>query len=308
MGLHDSDIDMHYRLVTSLSILCLALLTAACGGGEGGAFVLPGQESIVQFYATVRELFRKEEAGYRIDSHGTHTLDMPWLQSCYVVPVWDRFDEISRVDSIKPGITTREEVLRRFGKPDAQDPSGKFIQCTGWTDTTVLFIPLTTDTGILSGGEAAILYDVTRGKTIKSPVHPLHPGGQRWLVGIRFDEHDVVSRVSTSEDAVRPKSTTLGIAKEARTYCPNADLGHADAQLHIGDIHYHGAYGQEADPVRAWVWYSLAAQGGDAQAAERLARVTAGFTPEQLAEAQRQSTAWQPGQCAQELVPAGASP
>jgi FG-GAP repeat len=38
MRLPDREFDMHYRLVTSLSILCLALLTAACGGGEGGGF------------------------------------------------------------------------------------------------------------------------------------------------------------------------------------------------------------------------------------------------------------------------------
>ena len=32
--------------------------------------------------------------------------------------------------------------------------------------------------------------------------------------------------------------------KAAGTYCPYADLGHADAQLDFGDIHYHGIYGQ----------------------------------------------------------------
>jgi hypothetical protein len=40
---------------------------------------------------------------------------------------------------------------------------------------------------------------------------------------------------------------------------------------------------------------------------EQLARITAELTPEQLAQAQRQLAAWQPGRCAQELAPAGAS-
>jgi hypothetical protein len=37
----------------------------------------------------------------------------------------------------------------------------------------------------------------------------------------------------------------------ARKYCPNADLGHTDAQHYIADIYYEGALGYAADPVRA---------------------------------------------------------
>ncbi len=37
------------------------------------------------------------------------------------------------------------------------------------------------------------------------------------------------------------------------------------------------------------------------QAAEKLAQVTAVLSPEQLAEAQRQLAAWQPGHCLQRL-------
>jgi hypothetical protein len=91
--------------------------------------------------------------------------------------------------------------------------------------------------------------------------------------------------------------------KAAGTYCPNADLGHADAQLQIGDINYYGTYGQKINSARAWVWYSLAAQGGDAQAARKLSQVTAELTPDQQEEAMTQLAGWQPGQCAQELVP-----
>jgi hypothetical protein len=90
--------------------------------------------------------------------------------------------------------------------------------------------------------------------------------------------------------------------KEFRTYCPNADLGHADAQKHLADIYYHGLYGRKVDAVRAWVWYSLAIQNGDTQAAEQLAQVTAELTPEQLKEAKQQFESWKPGQCMQELT------
>jgi len=54
--------------------------------------------------------------------------------------------------------------------------------------------------------------------------------------------------------------------------------------------------------VRACVWYSLAAQNGDAQASEQLPRVTSELTSEQLQEAKRQLALWEPGQCIQELT------
>jgi TPR repeat protein len=72
--------------------------------------------------------------------------------------------------------------------------------------------------------------------------------------------------------------------------------------MHIGDILYHGAYGRSADPVRAWVWYSLASQNGDEVAKMRTARLTDELTPEQLEEAKRQLAAWKPGQCTEELI------
>jgi hypothetical protein len=40
-------------------------------------------------------------------------------------------------------------------------------------------------------------------------------------------------------------------------------------------LHYYGAYGERIDLVRAWVWYSLAAKGGDTQATEKLTHLHA---------------------------------
>jgi hypothetical protein len=103
-------------------------------------------------------------------------------------------------------------------------------------------------------------------------------------------------------DYISGSSNQVGIM-DAGTYCLNADLGHADAQMYIGDMHYLGAYKLKRDPVRAWVWYSLAEQKGDALATEQLSKVTAELTPEQLAEAKRQLATWQAGQCIKDLVP-----
>ena len=109
-------------------------------------------------------------------------------------------------------------------------------------------------------------------------------------------------KACSGAECMTERGNTVGITKEAGTYCPNADLGHADAQLHIGDIYNYGAYGNKVDRVRAWVWYSLADQNGEAQAAEQLSRVTTELTPKQLEEANRELAAWKPGQCMQELT------
>jgi hypothetical protein len=106
----------------------------------------------------------------------------------------------------------------------------------------------------------------------------------------------------TAADHISRDNNQAGI-HEARTYCPNADRGNANAQMYIGDMHYLGAYRLRRDPVRAWVWYSLAAQNGDALATQQLSKVTTELTPEQLAEAKRQLAAWQPGQCIKDLAP-----
>jgi hypothetical protein len=94
---------------------------------------------------------------------------------------------------------------------------------------------------------------------------------------------------------------TLYIRKSAGIYCPNADLGHADAQLYIARVYDYSAYGGQVNLVRAWVWYSLAAQNGDEVAADRVKRITEELDPQKLAEAKRQLAAWTPGQCAEEL-------
>lgn len=143
-----------------------------------------------------------------------------------------------------------------------------------------------------------------------------------WKVDIRYNEYNVVTSISITKHPwhwfksrshytgpqerkfeSEPDRAEWQGSKVAETYCPNADLGHADAQLYIADIHYQGAFGHKVDLVRAWVWYGLAAQSGDAQASEQLRRVTSELTSEQLQEAERQFASWKPGQCMQEMAP-----
>jgi hypothetical protein len=207
---------------------------------------------------------------------------MPWLISCiYIPPVWDVNDKIYRIDSIKPGVTTKSDVIDKFGLPNKQAPWGNSVQYIySGTKSSGIFLYITPPSG---------------GSLEKK---------EGWKIVIRFDKNDVVSSVSTISYARGARGgvpNTLDIGKQAGVYCPNADLGHTDAQLYIGDIYYHGTFGQKVNRIRAWVWYSLAANGGDAKAVEKLAQVTAELNAGQLEESKRQLADWKPGQCMENL-------
>ena len=92
------------------------------------------------------------------------------------------------------------------------------------------------------------------------------------------------------------------VKKEVGSYCPNADLGHADAQKRIGDLLYHGKYGLNRNLVRAHVWYTLAVNNGNGDAAEMRKQVASYLSPEEIQEANRLLEEWKPGQCKGDLM------
>jgi hypothetical protein len=214
---------------------------------------------------------------------------IPCLSSCYLPPVLTSDDNIDSVDAIKPGVTTKEEVVQKFGKPFAKNPDESSIIYFGVKNKGAIWIPMH-----CGGGECGLVIDP-----------------DSWSVVIQFDANDVVTNVSTNRyitfiaNSGHGVSNSVNAAKQAGIYCPNADLGHADAQVQIGDIFYHGRYNLKVDLVRACVWYRLAARNGDPQASEQVSRITTELTSEQLEEAKQQLANWQPGQCMQELAPGG---
>jgi len=90
------------------------------------------------------------------------------------------------------------------------------------------------------------------------------------------------------------------LRKEIGIYCPNADLGHADAQAHIGDLYYSSIL--ERNLIQAFVWYSLAANNGYSHAVKRLENVIIELSQVQLLEAERRLKQWEPGQCRRDLM------
>jgi hypothetical protein len=89
--------------------------------------------------------------------------------------------------------------------------------------------------------------------------------------------------------------------KEIRTDCSNADSGNADAQKHIGDLYHFGTDEINIDLIRAYVWYSLAATGGNIEATRQLSLLVDALSPDQSDEALRQLLYWKPGQCERDL-------
>ena len=155
-----------------------------------------------------------------------------FLSSCYVPPVWDYSDQVYRVDSIKIGVTTKEDILKKFGQPYSEDSEQRQIVYRGH----------------ISKGFLAIF-----------PPGPYGASGfigevnsRDWKVDIHYDETGVVTDISVSK--VKHPLNLFGghdhytgprerdfltekhqdkrqYANVPGIYCPNADLGHADAQF-----------------------------------------------------------------------------
>jgi TPR repeat protein len=89
-----------------------------------------------------------------------------------------------------------------------------------------------------------------------------------------------------------PKDDSKGTA----WYMKAAQQGYAKAQSVIAARHLLGVSGLTRDYVRAYMWGNLAAAQGDKGAARTRDYASNYMTPEQIAEAQRLSREWKPGQ------------
>ena len=74
-----------------------------------------------------------------------------------------------------------------------------------------------------------------------------------------------------------------------------AEKGHAEAQHALALMYRYHAAGLPADKVLAYMLWSLAASGGNANALEQRAEIAKRMTPEQIEEALAMSRSWRPG-------------
>jgi ribosomal protein L29 len=92
------------------------------------------------------------------------------------------------------------------------------------------------------------------------------------------------------------------LAEARKWWCLAANQSHGKAQERIGDEYRYGRVTEgEPDYVRAYMWYDLAASNGNIQAFPNKVNAAGKMTPEQIAEAERLATEWQPGSCEPEI-------
>jgi hypothetical protein len=139
-------------------------------------------------------------------------------------------------------------------------------------------------------------------------------------VAIKNEVNDLILGKSScrqpSQYLTKDEVGNLILRNEARIYCRDADIGNIEAQRHIGDLYYYGlnlvlerpmtAYAEydlvKNDPIKAYIWYSLATNGGNNYAASNLARLVNEMSQLELNRANEELEKWEPGQCEKGLL------
>lgn len=96
--------------------------------------------------------------------------------------------------------------------------------------------------------------------------------------------------------AVISLGSTAGPADNAKAFelfSAAAERGLTDSQFNLAILHERGL-GTKADAAEAVFWYRLAAEGGDAQAADRAAKLSSGLSQKDLAVLNKRLAQWTP--------------
>jgi len=255
----------------------------------------------------------------KIITYGSLFLSLMLLSSCWTIPIQtDTPDEFtqSRNSLVSLSGSTSEEVVNSIGLPAwivQKDKDEKTYYIYQWwsNDTDWMWVGYLPSPIVFSEKASeshCILLEFGNDKRLRSykvdsDSGNLYDGGITDNCLEVFGMQGSATRVSSPEEKERWEDELQWILNmEVATYCPNADLGHADAQKHIGDLYYHGSYGLEKDYVMAFVWYSLATNNGDSYTFMQLEKLIIELSPEQLVEAQHQLEQWEPGQCERDLM------
>jgi len=219
---------------------------------------------------------------------------LPLLTGCVAVPLNEivipdeYYERESTIEEIYPA--TQEDVIRQLGEPDwieKRRSSTYFIyQSVAYEYGVGLFVfYLASDEYclFLKFDEANHLVDHISRRAARRIFHDCINEFYRTRFGTKY----------------------MGMLdQEIDMHCPNADLGHSDAQKRIGDLYYFGSFYIKKDLIHAYVWYTLAANGGDNRAAEQVDKLTSELSLGQLSKAQIQLDEWEPGQCERDLMKA----
>jgi len=219
-----------------------------------------------------------------------------------VPPIWDVEDVIYQLETIEEGVTTKSEVLEKFGEPYYRDEDINLFTYNGETSKGYVF--------------AAAGY--TGSGTLIDE--------QSWWVTIYFDESDAVAFLVTSEMTDSQKSDarietqlkerakkgnaeaqfqmyklSASNSERWRWLCLAANQGHPFAQEEVGELNMQSRKEfwrierpDEPDKIAAYVWYSLAFSNGSKRAEFFRDHVAEDMTGEEIATANRLVAEWRP--------------
>ena len=122
---------------------------------------------------------------------------------------------------------------------------------------------------------------------------------QRRDIEVAYGPQDTVVRVETTRER-------QGREQAEKWLCLAANEGHAHAQDRLGDA-YRGdtllSGNRPQDPVKAYLWYSLAIVNGSPFSEKSREDLAKEMTPAQITEAERRVREWKPGDCGAEASP-----
>jgi TPR repeat protein len=99
----------------------------------------------------------------------------------------------------------------------------------------------------------------------------------------------LAARLKDGEDALKRGD----YASALEIFRPLAQGGNARAQVRLAEMYAMG-FGVKQDPIQSYIWYSLAARGGDATAAAGRDRMAARLQPVQVSQADKVVENWRP--------------
>lgn len=109
------------------------------------------------------------------------------------------------------------------------------------------------------------------------------------------------AQLGDTEAQVRAYWNRIG-SKPLIWLCRAAELGHPDACYRLAGLYELGHEGLSQDPVRAYLWFTLASEHGHAAAKNEVARLASTvLTAERLEQAKLLRSNWLPGQCEGDL-------
>ena len=202
----------------------------------------------------------------------------------YVPPVWEGAHAIDQLEFIEPGVTTKDEVVAKFGQP------AKTYEGTLWT----YFVYK----GYKSGGFIVFVY---------VPPVPGEADPSEWTVAIAFDENDVVTEVWTAEH--EPSGATAGVplefprdelTREAalrgqwRSLCQRAVAGDGEAGSALASHFRHGWQPVVKDLVKAYLWYTFASDRGYSSAIDYRTDLKSEMNSAEISRAEQLVADWEP--------------